>query len=210
MVPTERLVALPFEPLVLVPRDEHQTLSTVLCWTATAIAFLTIHRVYEVADRPRLARFAGPIAAFAALWISWIPIQLLTRWHSGHFLWPPTWQSAPFWLGDLLLLPLVAARFAVMRRYLAPHERPALLGSRRWRVACAAAGVLAGLWFHYKGQPPYYPPAEWWAPAKLAHDYVAYPVFTYYLGDPAPLLARSGATRSRSRGRRSGSPAGSC
>jgi hypothetical protein len=66
-----------------------------------------------VSDRfPRLAPHSGWIAAFVALWISWIPIQLLTRWYSGHFLWPPTWQSAPFWLGDLLLLPMVAARFA--------------------------------------------------------------------------------------------------
>ncbi len=189
---SERLVAMPFEPLVLVPRDEHQTLWTVVCWIATAVAFLTIHRVYRVGDRyPRLKPYAGVIAAFAALWISWIPIQLLTRWYSGHFLWPPTWQSAPFWLGDLLLLPMVAARFAVMRGRLAPHERPRLLDSRRWAVGCAVAGVLAGLWFHYKGHPPYYPPEEWWAPAKLEHDYVAYPVFTYYLGTQVPLLARA-------------------
>jgi hypothetical protein len=52
-------------------------------------------------------------------------------------------------------------------------------------------GVLAGLWFHYKGHPPYYPPEQWWAPAKLEHDYVAYPVFTYYLGTQLPLLRQA-------------------
>jgi hypothetical protein len=36
MVSSDVVVALQFEPLVMVPRDEHQTLWTFVCWTVTA------------------------------------------------------------------------------------------------------------------------------------------------------------------------------
>lgn len=133
------------------------------------VAFSLVHRAYE----------HGPIAAFAvALVISWVPMQLIARVMEQRWLWPPSSQFRSFFWGDLLFLPGTAAFIAFAYQQL-PDENY-WFQDRTWLLVFAAVGIVAGVVFH-RIEEDSYTQARFNSPTKLYHDFVALPVFIYFL-----------------------------
>lgn len=144
------------------------------------LAFTLVHRAYEY----------GPIRSFVmALTISWVPMQLIARTLERRWLWPPSSQFTSFFWGDSVLLPGIVVMIAMMFQRL--PEGNYWFQNRTWLLVCALIGLIGGLVFHSMDSD--YSQAQLNSPAKLFHDLVAVPVFTYYLlsGAPALLYARN-------------------
>lgn len=144
------------------------------------VAFAFIYRVYKY----------GPILSFvAALAISWIPMQLIARTLERRWLWPPSSQFTSFYWGDSVFLPSVIAMIALVFQRL--PEGYYWFRGWAWLLVCAFISLIGGLIFHSMDSD--YSQAQLNSPTKLLHDFLAVPVFTYYLlsGAPALLYARN-------------------
>lgn len=143
---------------------------------AMVTKLLLIHRAYA----------HGPLVAFvAALSVSWLPMQLIARAMEQRWLWPPSSQYSSFFWGDLLLLPGSATAIAVAYQRM-PDENY-LSDNPVFLPLCAVIGIVAGLVFRQIERKKY-TPSQWNSPTKLYHDFVAVPVFFYYLLSGAPAL----------------------
>jgi hypothetical protein len=147
------------------------------------LGFAFVRRVYR----------RGPLAAYVvALLISWIPVQVIAYVTEGRQTWLPSQHSAIFFWGDSVLLPMVAAAFAGMRR-LWLSQQPAGSAARPvadrwwWLVPVVVVALVVGYLFH-AGQIGVWSTARLHEPAKVWHDYLVYPLFVYYLGSQVPFL----------------------
>lgn len=89
-------------------------------------------------------------------------------------------------IGDLLVLPSVAALATIGWSEVDRYAAEAYWYRSRWRfAACVAAGAMAGTVFHVFSQVPGYTAAglaaATWSPSMLAHDFVTYPVIVAVL-----------------------------
>jgi len=75
-------------------------------------------------------------------------------------------------IGDIILLPAMAAFTAVGRRQV---NLSGWAGSWWWLFAALAIGVIAGLTFHHMDQAVY-AEAAFNSPTKLWHDLITYPI----------------------------------
>jgi hypothetical protein len=154
--------------------------------------FLFLPRVY-----PR-----GPVVAFvAALLVSWVPVQMIAYVAEGRRMWLPGQHSAIFFWGDSVLLPSMAAAFALMRRTWVAQQDMALAAGGEpdrpaarpladrwlWRVAWVGVALAVAYVFH-AGELSTWPLVQLHEPAKVWHDYLVYPLFVYFLGSQLPFL----------------------
>ncbi len=166
------------------PRSGSELIFQIIAMLATLIAFGTIHRVYRVVipNRPRLTRV---LPYLVALGISWVPVMALAAIFEGHDMLLPGHHSAVFFIGDGLLLPLMAYALGRMRA-IARVDNP-LADSLKWRLAMMAVAVVVSFFFHFS-QFMSWPYGALHAPSKTWHDFFVYPVFIYYLGSQLPFL----------------------
>jgi hypothetical protein len=140
-----------------------------------AASFLLIHVAYN----------KGPVYTyFAVLSASTVPMILTYVFIEHRLPLDPSRQSWAFEFGDAIFLPLAGAMIALLLRH---DHTDSFLFSWWWQIIAIAGGIVFALGFRAMDKPSY-TELQYDSPAKIVHEFIAYPVLASVLIWGIPLL----------------------
>ena len=96
----------------------------------------------------------------------------------------PARQSWAFMFGDAIFLPLAGAMIAILARH---NDSPSFVYSWWWQILAIVGGIGFALLFRAADKPNYNE-LQYDSPAKIVHEFIAYPVLASVLIWGIPLL----------------------
>ena len=140
-----------------------------------ATTFLLIQAAYN----------KGPVYTYVAILMASTVPMIATYVFIEHRLpLDPSRQSWAFEFGDAIFLPLAGAMIALMARH---NNSPSFIYSWWWQILAIVGGIVFALSFRAMDKPNYNA-LQYDGPAKIVHEFIAYPVLAAVLIWGIPLL----------------------